>query len=259
MQADPQPLRQTIGETVRRLRKGRRWTLAELARHLDVSESRLSELERGAGSFSAEHLLTVFRLFHVGPQDFIPPDDAPDPELGSLQTALVKFGARHLVADERTIIRWEHDRPIRVVEEVLLRHPTARWLTALPPVLVTHLAEIPLPAVQHTLAQAGVPHRWGWLLDQLLEALRVLGPPDAPLRWRQDCQRAQTVAAQYLPSVQRPTPDAAFDLLDPDLRTAASVAAAIARATPIDHRWRVLSRLTTDDFLSPLEVAGDAD
>lgn len=258
MVTDRDRLKQRIGPTVRSLRKRRHWTLAELARHLELSESRLSELERGAGSFSAEHLLVLFRLFQVGPEDFIEPDDTRDPVLGSLQTALAKFGAHHLVTDDASVIRREHDRPGDVVLDVLIRHPTARFVTALPPMLIVSLNEISFPAVQHAVVQAGVPYRWGWLLDQLLGAFEALAGSAGSVRWRRDSRRARTVATHFLPGVPRPGDAVALDLLDPDLRSPSSVKAAMASASEIDRRWHVLSRLGTADFLSPIEVVRDS-
>lgn len=258
MVTDLDRLNRRIGATVRRLRKDRLWTLAELARHLELSESRLSELERGAGSFSAGHLLVLFRLFQVGPEDFIEPDDTRDPVVGSLQTALVRFGARHLVADDSFVIRREHERPGELVQDVLIRHPTARFVTALPPVLIVRLSEISFPSVQHAVVQAGVPNRWGWLLEQFLEALESINSSVGSVRWRRDSRRARTVAEHFLPGIPRPSDAVALDLLDPDLRSPSSVKAAVASAPEIDRRWRVLSRLGTDDFLGPMEVLRDS-
>jgi transcriptional regulator with XRE-family HTH domain len=65
-------LRSDIARKVRELRTGRGWTQAELAERLDASQARLSEIERGDGSFSAEQLLTLFKLFNVGPDHFAP-------------------------------------------------------------------------------------------------------------------------------------------------------------------------------------------
>ena len=41
--------KEKIATKVRELRKQRRWTQAELAKRLGLSQSRLSEIERGAG------------------------------------------------------------------------------------------------------------------------------------------------------------------------------------------------------------------
>jgi XRE family transcriptional regulator, fatty acid utilization regulator len=62
--------RAQISRKVRELRTGRRRTQAELAKRLGLSQARLSEIERGQGSFSAEQLLEIFQLFNVDPSFF---------------------------------------------------------------------------------------------------------------------------------------------------------------------------------------------
>lgn len=255
---DIDALRQRIGPKVRRLRQERRWTLAELARRIAISESRLSELERGGGSFTAEQLLLLFRMFQVGPEDFVERNDAHDAVAGSLQTALMKFGARHLVADGSLVIRREHERPVDVVQDVLIKYPSARFLTALPPVLIENLSAVSYPVVQHAVVQAGVPNRWGWLLAQFLEALDRVGVGHASVRWRRDSARARTVTEHFLQAIPRPREEEQVDLMDPDLRSAASVRSATVSASEIDRKWHVLSRLGTHDFVGPLEVLRDA-
>jgi transcriptional regulator with XRE-family HTH domain len=251
-------LKARIGPEVRRLRMERRWTLAELAGRLGLSVSRLSEIERGDGSFSAEHLLVIFELFHVGPEHFPPRSDGCDPVIGSLQIALHRLGAVHLTSVENAVLRQEHERAAPVVQGVLIEHPSARFLTSLPPVLIARADQISFPSVQHAVVQAGVPHRWGWLLEHFVDALDAVQGGVGSVRWRRASKRAQTVAESFLPSVPRPEEDAPYDLLDPDLRSTSGVRDAEERASGIDRRWRVLSRLRTVDFVQPLEVLRDA-
>lgn len=245
-----------MGQTVRRLRKERRWTLAELAGRLRLSESRLSELERGKGSFSAEHLLALFGLFHVGPEAFLPADTLRDPVVGSIQKSLSKFGAYHLLADDTFLIRSEHARPVDVICDVLVRHPSPRFLTAIPPVLVQSSNEISFSAIQDAVVRAGVPHRWAWLLDRFLGALDTID--GGSVLWRRGSQRASVLAQSFLSQLSEPGSDATLDLLDRDVRSQATLRAALVRADEKDHKWRVLSRLTTEDFVAPLEALRDA-
>src|SRR5260370_15629677 len=88
-----------VGEKVQELRKGRHWTQAEVARRLQLSQSRLSEIERGAGSFTAEQFLTILKLFNVTASDFVPERRVRSSEL---QNALARMVARHI--RERTEI-----------------------------------------------------------------------------------------------------------------------------------------------------------
>ena len=60
--------RRRIAAKVRELRQSRNWTQAELSKRLQLSQSRLSEIERGAGSFTAEQFLLLLRLFIKGVQ-----------------------------------------------------------------------------------------------------------------------------------------------------------------------------------------------
>ena len=84
-------LRGRVGDTVRELRRDRRWTQAELAGQLGLSQGRLSEIEGGKGSLTAEQFLLLLGLFNVGASRFW---TAPaDPE-ADLQNALARLGAR---------------------------------------------------------------------------------------------------------------------------------------------------------------------
>ena len=85
--------REKVALKVQELRKDRHWTQAELSRRLRLSQSRLSEIERGSGSFTAEQFLTILKLFNVTASEFAPEGQAQDSEL---QNALARFGAVHL-------------------------------------------------------------------------------------------------------------------------------------------------------------------
>jgi len=73
-----------IAATVRRLRKSRGWTQWQLAARLEISQSRLSELERCGGSFTAEQLITMLSIFETTVDEFVlrrkpkPPIDDPN-------------------------------------------------------------------------------------------------------------------------------------------------------------------------------------
>src|SRR5271170_6034924 len=87
-----------IAKNVRELRKERRWTQAELAKRLDLSQARLSEIEGGDGSFTAEQFLLLLKLFNVGANRFAPsagPSASHDRE-AQIRNALARLGALHL-------------------------------------------------------------------------------------------------------------------------------------------------------------------
>ena len=86
-------MRSRISHQVRDLRRERRWTQAELAKHLDLSQSRLSEIEGGQGSFTAEQFLMLLKLFNVPASHFGGPQRDRE---GQTQNALLRLGARDL-------------------------------------------------------------------------------------------------------------------------------------------------------------------
>src|SRR5580658_4096332 len=86
-------VREKVALKVQELRKDRHGTEAQLARRLHLSQSRLSEVERGSGSFTAEQFLTILKLFNVTASEFAPEAQAQDSEL---QNTLARLGAFHL-------------------------------------------------------------------------------------------------------------------------------------------------------------------
>jgi hypothetical protein len=64
--------------------------LGDLAKRRCVVEERLSELERGDGSFTAEQLLAILSFFNVPATYFAP---QPSKHERDLQNALARLGA----------------------------------------------------------------------------------------------------------------------------------------------------------------------
>jgi DNA-binding XRE family transcriptional regulator len=124
--------RARVANRVRAIRRERGWTRAVLGERLGLAQARLSEIERGDGSFSAEQLLMILDLFNVPISEFLPASDADD----ELQNALIRFGAIHLrqvpggVASGRTMT------PDDAILATLVGSRSSRLVTALAPVLV---------------------------------------------------------------------------------------------------------------------------
>src|SRR5262249_18893316 len=95
----PERNRARIAREVKRLREDRRWTQAELSKRLGLSQSRLSEIERGQGSFTAEQFLTILKLFNVSVTRFA---SARKPST-ELQNALARLGADHLQESQEVL------------------------------------------------------------------------------------------------------------------------------------------------------------
>src|SRR5256885_1309157 len=110
------PNNNEISNKVKLLREQRQWTQAELSRQLGLSQSRLSEIERGQGSFTAEQFIAILRLFNVPVTHFVSERKASS----EIQNALARLGAAQLQEDPNylssDLIREASD----IVREVLI-------------------------------------------------------------------------------------------------------------------------------------------
>jgi len=242
--------RDRIAAKVRELRKQRRWTQAELARRLGLSQNRLSEIERGAGSFTAEQFLTILSLFNVSVTDFVPGLASDTDAL--LQKALARLGASHLHESEEIVPNELYNDPNIVVRETLVAG-SPRLLTALGPVLVNHVDRIQLKRIHAWLTEAGLGRRLGWLIDNVLDAIRSELNQTLPRLWARRCRRAAVVLETFLEylgssSAGQPNDAAGPDILDPSIRTKRTLEEVKASSSPISQRWNIVTGLQPDDF-----------
>src|SRR5687767_5977124 len=87
--------RHRIGKKVRVLREQRGLTQAELSARLAMSQARLSLIEHGKASLTAEQFLELLRLLRVSISTFSEPTSAAS----ELQATLARLGAFHLQED----------------------------------------------------------------------------------------------------------------------------------------------------------------
>lgn len=243
-----------IGTRLRELRDERGWSQARLAADLAMSQPRLSAIERGTASLTAEQFVRAMRLFRVGVSDFV-----SDPSTGldaELRVALVALGARHLVAPEVVLPEALRDVDRVVVDVLLSREP--RLIQALAPVLVHNADHLNLARVFTALDRVGAAARLGWLLDNVVVAIdRVVSADPAPsLRTRRALARARTVFESFLERIDVERPEtgtgATPDLLDPTLRSIRSVRSTRATASAISNEWKIVTSIQPDDFAEAL-------
>lgn len=244
--AELHEIRGRVVAKVRDLRRARGLTQAELGARLGLSQARLSEIERGDGSFTAEQLIALLGLFNVDIGQFLPPTDPGD----ELQNALIRHGATHLRQVPGVAPSGRADLPSDAVLAVLLDPRAARFVTALGPVLLRHADTLSLPALRERLDAAARADRLGWLIENVRDAL-LLPPPDADPAWRRLASRAITLLSNELDrfSPARTRPDAPPDLFDPGIRSAETLDLVWQQqASPISRRWGIATDLQPDDF-----------
>ena len=241
--------RESLAQRVRQLRLERRWTQAMLASRLGLSQNRLSEIERGDGSFTAEQFLELLRVFNATVDDFVPVVRGGD---AALQKTLARLGATHLRESDDVLVSAQLEQVEEVMREVLLAPASARLVTALAPVLVRQLEQVKLNRLQAWLADHGVRTRLPWLVDNTLAAMALdTSAPKSSLRLY---RRAELVLGAFL-ELHAHTVQAAADLLDPAVRSRQTVAELVDRASEPSRRWSVVTSLQVQDFVSALEAA----
>lgn len=247
----------TISARVRELRVGRRWTQKELGAKLGLSQSRLSEIESGQGAFTAEQFLRVLELFNVTVDRFA----ARPTEVGSqLQNAIARLGASHLFESDSVLPSERLREALPVIRETLVSPDSSRQVTGLAPVIVSHINDINFSKLESELAELGRERRLYWLIDSVREAVGLQDEEGLPREWRVRYRRAAALcdlSLQYW-RAQSPRTPVIPDVLDPEIASAESLAEVQAEGSEAARRWRIVTRITIDDFAAALRAARGA-
>jgi len=237
------------------LRKARGWTQAEVAGRLGLSQARLSEIENGDGTFTADQFLDILKLFNVGIDHFTS-ETARDTS-ADLQNALVRLGGRHLQQREDALPTTALEDTATVLYETLVSG-TPRLITALAPVLVLHIDELNLNAVRAKLASIGLQRRLDWLVDNTCHALREELQRAPPRVWAQRYRRAELVLQTALDFAKEhaiPSQNSSPDILDGNIRSKATLRDVLGSSSEVSRRWGIATALQPKDFTMALRAA----
>jgi transcriptional regulator with XRE-family HTH domain len=241
---------------VRALRKERGWTQSELAGRLGLSQSRLSEIERGDGSFTAEQFLLILRLFNVTTSRFT--GERHDPQ-AQLQNALARMGAHHLHESRDVPPAGDRDDVARLLRDALaLGDP--RLTTALAPVLVAQVDGVSLRKLHLDLADVGLERRLAWLAENTALAIEHELASHPPRSWAQRGRRAAFVLDTFLGSLPKgpassPVTPPSPDILDSTIRSKKTLDEVLAASSPISRKWGIVTTLAPADFSQALRAA----
>jgi HTH-type transcriptional regulator/antitoxin HipB len=250
-------LRTSVGRTLRELRRARRWTQAELSGRLGLSQSRLSEIESGASSLTAEQFLVLLGLFNVGASHFT---GTPKDPTAELQNVLARLGATHLHESDDVVTREALD-DVATAVKAALTSASPRLLTALAPVLVEQVDRLNLRKLRADLVELGFERRLDWLLDNTREALEeeLRGAP--PPAWARRYRRARTIlelALDATPAVGHDEVAGPPDVLDAGVRSKQTLKEVLAASSSLSRRLGIASSLHPKDFAEALRGARNA-
>lgn len=245
--------RESIGRTLRQLRVDRRWSQAQLAQRIGVSQSHLSDIERGQRSLTAEQFLDILRLFKVTARKFAS-EPAPSAET-DIRGALARLGAVHLQENEWVLPSERLEEVHAVVREVLVS-PSPRLVTALGPVIARNADQVNLSKVNARLAEIGLERRLGWLADNLKEAVHAQLWRTPPREWANRYRRTEVMLDAFLARHRAPADVHALsvDILDAGIRSKKTLDEVAAENSSISQRWGVVTSLQTQDFIDALEA-----
>lgn len=245
-----------ISTSVRALRQERAWTQAELAQKLGLSQSRLSEIERGDGSFTAEQFLLILALFNVSTSHFT--GEGRDRGI-EIQNALARLGAHHLRENNEAVPPDDLDDVREVIHETLVRGDP-RQTTALTPVLVEHVDRIGLGKLYLDLAKVGFERRLAWLCENTIDAIGIELGKEPPRAWARQARRASVVLGAFVDSVTNDLAAGASrpifpDAFDPNIRSKKTLDEVKATSSSTSRKWGIVSGLKAEDFGQALRAA----
>lgn len=241
--------RAAIAAKLKELRRGRLWTQSELARILGVSQTWLSDIERGKGSLSAEQLLLILGTFNVTADVFAPVRRASTRQI---QNALARLGASHL-QESSDALPTDRLREARdVLRETLIGAESPRYISALAPVIVNQIHALNLGKLKAEFAELGFERRFAWLLESTAKSLEGEKPKVFLGRWDTHYERAATAIHSILEPWPLPAADTPEDVLDSDIVTEKTIAQVREESSDVSRRWRIITRIQTGDFVDAL-------
>ncbi|MCB4756899.1 MAG: helix-turn-helix domain-containing protein [Elusimicrobia bacterium] len=243
---------QNIAKRVKELRRERRLTQKELADYLGLSQNRISQIEAGQGSFSAEHLLLLAKKFNVPASSFVSEKRKADP---TIQNALARHGASHLREDEETLPSEKLDDVLRLVREVLVAPESPRAVAALAPVIVQHAEPRTLNRIRLQLKDDGVIQRYGWLLENIQRAINEELAEDLSEDWRTKYKRADFIFKNLLASPWFESSKADREDLIDSVVTEKTLEELRVTSSDISKKWKVITRIQPSDFAQALKEA----
>jgi transcriptional regulator with XRE-family HTH domain len=216
-----------------------------------MSTSRLSEIERGGGSFTAEQLLLILKLFNVPASYFAEPKQ----HVGSLhlQNALARLGAHHL-----------YESPLHTPSELLYQAHNAirgallegspRTITALAPVFVRNIQHLSPARLHADVGEVGHQGRLGWTIENTIVAL------DEVLRNKPrnvELQEARLRLQFFLKQLREQWEARAQieDILDGTIRSEKTLEQVKRTASPISNKWHIVTIIQPDDFVKALKAS----
>lgn len=252
--------RRSIIEGIKKVRKDRRYTQAEFAKLLGLSQQQYSKIERGEGTISAEQFLLILDKFVLPLSYFVETKPKEKDEALILQNALASLGATHLREIQGIFIPEKYHNPNEVVFEALEEYQSSRLIAALAPVIVKNIQRINLNVIEKKLQEWGYENRLWWILENTLVSVRnrlkkVYLPREVKLNY----QRAATTLTNHsLIGKSRKNGEwyqrsKQVDIFDPGIITEKTLESVKSKLDPQAKHWNIITSIKQSDFENALK------
>lgn len=242
-----------IARKMRDLRLRRRWSQSRLSSLLGISQSRLSRLEKGEGSFTAEQLLVILQTFNV-PLSYFHSIRGGESQI---QNALARLGASNLQEDPNSLPSEKLEQASDVIREALLSAGSSRNIVSIAPILVLHAKRLDLHQTGSRLRDAGFFNRLGWVIENTSSGIERELQQDVQQTWILKYRKAQFILERFL-EFYTPNRDEApvkEDVLDLDIGSRKTIESVQTSRSEISKKWRIITRIQPDDFAEALKAA----
>lgn len=250
-------IKKDIVESIRGVRKERRFTQKELADLLGITQARYSQIENGNGSFTAEQLVILMQKFNIA-LDLLVQEKKSG--VSHLQNALSRFGAGELYEEPDLLPSERLAEVSRVVIETIVSAESSRQIASLAPVIVKNISYINFNAIRMSLQDIGLSGRLGWLLENCSSAIAqitkgVVSRQNGALYGRALVKIDPVVGLiwSHWSALEDNLPE---DVLDGAIASQRTLDEVKGSRDPLAKKWKIATRITTDDFVKALKEAG---
>lgn len=247
-------IKKRIAQSVKDARKEHRATQKELAALLGITQARYSQIESGKGSFSAEQLIILIQRFNLSISRFVSQKSEDDSSL-KLQKALYRFGANQLYEDPDILPSQKLENVAQVIIETILSAGSSRQIVALAPVIVKNRAQINFTKIKNELQVLGYLGRLGWVLESVATAIDSELFHVTPRRRELLYKRTFANIKIFIDNSRIWETLILEDILDKNIYSAKTLNEVKEARDPLAKKWRIITRITTNDFINALREA----
>lgn len=245
-------LQKQISQGIRSARLGRRLSQATLAQKLGISQSRLSEIEQGKGSITAEQFIFLLQFFNLPISHFVKQESVSFED--QLQNRLIQLGGAQLREKENVLPSEKLNDVCAVIMESLVGGFTSRLLMALISVLIKNAKQSNLQLIEAKLKTIGLEGRLYWILNGTLNAIesrRKLFISREYLSFYKQAEKNLSLWSLYmLTSMDKY--NGLEDVLDSDITSPKTLDQIRNSRDGLAKKWNIVTRITQEDFNNAL-------